>query len=67
MWKLRVKTSIYFLGLAAGLGLVGWVLKYAVARPIISVIELRAYAKSRERRIIQLLFQRLVCTYIDVR
>jgi hypothetical protein len=67
MWKLRVKTSIYFLGLAAGLGLVGWVLKYAVAGPIISVIELRAYAKSKERRLVQLLFQRLVCTYIDAR
>ena len=37
MWKIRVKSSIYFLGLAAGLVLVGWVLKYAVAGPVISV------------------------------
>jgi hypothetical protein len=56
MWKLRVKTTIYFLGLAAGLVLVGWVLKYAVAGSVISVRELCAYAKSKERRIVQLLF-----------
>jgi hypothetical protein len=37
MWKLRVKTSIYILGLAAGLVLVEWVLKYAVAGSVISV------------------------------
>lgn len=49
MWKLRVKTSIYILGLVAGLVLVEWVLKYAVAGSVISVRELCAYAKSKER------------------
>jgi hypothetical protein len=67
MWKLRVKTSIYIIGLAAGLVLVEWVLKYAVAGSVISVREFCAYAKSKERRIVQLLVQRLACTYINVR
>jgi len=67
MWKLRVKSSIYFLGLAAGLILVGWVLKYAVAGPVVSVREFSTYAKSKERRIVQLLFQRLAYNYINVR
>jgi len=57
MWKLGVKFLIYFLGLSAGLVLVGWVLKYAVAGPVVSVREFCTYAKSKERRIVQLLFQ----------
>jgi hypothetical protein len=56
-WKLRVKFSIYFLGLSAGLVLVGWILKYAVAGPVVSVREFCTYAKNRERRIVKLLFQ----------
>jgi len=57
VWKLRVKSSIYFLGLSAGLVLVGCVLKYAVAGPVVSVREFCTYAKNKERRIVQLLFQ----------
>jgi len=67
MWKLRVKSLIYFLGLAAGLVLVGWVLKYAVAGPVVSVREFYTYAKSKERRIVLLLFQRLAYNYINMR
>jgi len=46
---------------------VGWVLKYAVAGSVISARELCAYVKGEERRIVQLLFQRLVSAYINMR
>ena len=66
IWKLRVKYSIYVLGLAAGLVLVEWILKYAVAGPIISVREVYAYTKSKERPIIEFFFPRSVYNYVEV-
>jgi hypothetical protein len=45
VWTLRVKSGIYFLGLSVGLVLVGWVLKYAVAEPVVSVRKFCTYAR----------------------